>query len=61
MKKYIIDGYIVGVSADDTSSEEYKRMMAAINEKPIAPEGYTYKLKENLEWELCKAEPSGGM
>ena len=61
MKKYIIDGYIVGVSADDTSSEEYKRIMTAIKEKPIAPEGYTYKLKENLEWELCLAEPSGGM
>lgn len=61
MKKYIIDGYIVGVSTDDTNSEEYKRIMTAIKEKPIAPEGYTYKLKENLEWELCLSELSGGM
>jgi hypothetical protein len=63
MEKYMIDGYIVGVSIqeNDTNTEEYNRIKKAIDEKPIAPEGYTYKLKDNLEWELCKKEPSGGM
>lgn len=63
MKKYISNGYIVGVSIQDNSAdtEEYNRIMEIINTKPIAPEGYTYKLKDTIEWELCKAEPSGGM
>lgn len=63
MEKYMIDGYLVGVSIqeNDTNTEEYNRIRKAIDEKPIASEGYTYKLKDNLEWELCEKEPSGGM
>jgi hypothetical protein len=62
VKTYIIDGYIVGISQDrGEDTEEYNRIMNAIKSKPTAPEGYTYKLKETLEWELCKSEQSGGM
>ena len=42
----------------------YERNVDQVNadkNKPIAPKGYMYKLKDTLEWELCRAEQSGGM
>lgn len=52
-KKYVKDGYIIGLGAgEEISREEYGRILAAINSRPAAPDGCYYALKENLEWEL---------
>lgn len=61
MRKIVIDGYIVGVGdkGDEISKKEYLKILEVINNKPSAPTGYTYKLKDTLEWELCEQEESG--
>lgn len=63
MRKVMIDGYIMCVidNGDELTENEYQAIMMAIENKPIAPIGYTYKLKDTLEWKLCKAEQSGGL
>jgi hypothetical protein len=52
------DGYILLVGTNcggqEITQEEYNTIMQVIRNKPEAAEGYDYKLKENLEWELCK-------
>lgn len=56
------NGYIHGVAAGvnpnnaNCAEDEYNRIKAIIKNAPTAPEGYYYRLKENLEWELCKME-----
>lgn len=53
------DGYIVGVVSgvgtanSNATEEEYLAVKALLLRQPEAPEGYLYRLKENLEWELC--------
>jgi hypothetical protein len=63
MRKIIVDGYIVGVGdkENEITTDEYNTILEIISNKPIAPTGYTYKLKDNLEWEICKETKSGGM
>lgn len=39
----------------EISREEYERILFAIEDCPEAPEGYLYRLRENLEWELWEA------
>lgn len=52
-KKYVKGGYIIGIGAgEEISKEEYDTILAAINNRPAAPDGCYYALKENLEWEL---------
>lgn len=60
-KKIIINGYIVGVgrllcdgAAGDLTEEEYTAICRIIAEKPSDPEGYYYRLKNDLTWELCE-------
>lgn len=54
-KKYVSNGYIIGLGAgEEISREEYGRILAAINSRPAAPDGCYYALKENLEWELTE-------
>lgn len=54
--KIIENGYIVLVGincgGEEISEQEYITIMQTIRNKPEAPEGFDYKLKENLEWEL---------
>jgi hypothetical protein len=62
MRKFVVDGYIVSIGnkGNEISKEEYTNILEAINNKPSAPAGYTYRLKDTLEWELCEQEESGG-
>lgn len=62
MRKIVIDGYIVSIGnkGNEISKEEYAKILEAINNKPSAPIGYTYRLKDTLEWELCEQEEAGG-
>lgn len=54
------DGYICGVvkgvSAENANSteEEYAKVRACLENMPPAPDGFCYRLNENLEWVLCE-------
>lgn len=58
------DGYIhsltKGVSAENSNitEEEYTRIKTIIENSPNAPDGFYYRLKDNLEWELCEVSIS---
>lgn len=46
------NGYIIAVEERDA---EYSVIMQKIQNKPTAPDGYTYKLRaDNLEWEMVE-------
>ncbi len=55
------DGYIVsivkGVSSGNITEEQYNEIKEIINTMPTAPEGYYYRLKTDLTWELLKIPP----
>lgn len=57
--KNIIDGYILsigtGVGGEEISQEEYNQLYNLIKSKPCE-EGYSYKLKEALNWEKHEVE-----
>ena len=63
--KYINDKYIIGVGtgagSEEISEQEYNTILDKINNRPEAPEGYSYRLTTAMEWELCevpKNEPT---
>ncbi len=62
VRKIVADGYILGIGdkGDEITEKEYTAILEVINTKPVAPSGYTYKLKETLEWELCEEESREG-
>ena len=53
-----IHGVVMGVNADNgnITEKEYNKIKSIIENAPNAPEGFYYRLKENLEWELCELE-----
>ena len=62
MYKYINDGYIIGVGSgagagSEITEDEYNKILDKINNRPTAPEGFTYRLTTALEWELCELPP----
>lgn len=63
--KYINNKYIIGVgtgaSGEEITKQEYNAILEKINNRPEAPEGYSYRLTTAMEWELCevpKIEPT---
>lgn len=54
------NGYIVLVGTNcggvEITEEEYDTIMQVIRNKPIASDGYDYKLTESCKWELVKIE-----
>lgn len=63
--KYINDRYIIGVGTgsggEEIIEQEYNSILDKINNRPEAPEGYSYRLTTAMEWELCevsKTEPT---
>ena len=54
--KIIENGYLVGIGTGvggiKITEEEYNSILAHIQSCPIAEEGYGYRLKEDLTWEL---------
>lgn len=54
--KMIIDGYLVAVGSGsggtEITAEEYAELLNIIRTKPVASEGYDYRLKTDLTWEL---------
>lgn len=58
--KYIVNGYILYIGKGNKEIQitegEYNKILDIIHNKPQAPEGHDYMLKENLEWELIEVE-----
>ena len=56
--KIINDDYIMAVGIGngyiEITENEYNEILTAIDNMPIAPQGYEYKLKNNSTWELCE-------
>lgn len=54
--KIIENGYLVGIGTGaggiEITEKEYNSILAHIQSCPIAEEGYGYRLKEDLTWEL---------
>lgn len=50
------NGYIVafGKAENETANEEYKRLQEIMKSKPVPIDGYDYRLKTDLTWELFK-------
>ena len=69
--KMIENGYIIaiGIGFDDVeiTADEYAAILKIIQSKPIAENGYAYRLKEDLTWEMVEihitepTEDEGGM
>lgn len=63
--KYINENFIIGVGigsgGEEITEKEYNSILEKINNRPEAPEGFSYRLTTSLEWELCevsKTEPT---
>lgn len=63
--KYINDKFIIGVGTgtggEEITEQEYNSILDKINNRPKAPEGYSYRLTTSLEWKLYevpKTEPT---
>lgn len=60
------NGYIVSISTNagviEITAEEYNTILDTIKNRPTAPSGFDYILKEDLTWELSHAlEVEGGI
>lgn len=59
--KIINNGYLVaignGSGGVEITETEYNSILGIIHNKPTAPEGYDYRLKDTLEWELYELPP----
>ena len=60
--KIVDNEYISGIGrgniGDGIGKNEYSHLLEVIKSSPIAPDGYTYKLRaDNLEWELVELPP----
>ena len=40
----------------EITAEKYDEILAILRNRPIAPDGYGYRLAESLEWELYELE-----
>lgn len=54
--KTISDGYILsigtGAGGEEITEAEYNTIMSVIRSRPAAADGYGYRLKTDLSWEL---------
>ena len=55
-QKIVENGYIAsiakGANNGNITEEEYNAILSVIRNKPTAPDGFDYKLREDLTWEL---------
>ena len=56
--KILQDDYILsvgkGAGGEDLTESEYTQILDSIRNKPTAPDGYGYRLKSDLTWELLE-------
>lgn len=58
--KIIIDGYVAALSdggGEPITETEYNEILSVVRNRPTAPDGYEYKLKTDLTWELAELPP----
>lgn len=59
--KYIADGVIwyigTGLGDDEITEQEYAEIYAVIESRPEPPQGFDYRLKADLTWELVELPP----
>lgn len=41
----------------EITEAEYNEILSMLRNRPIAPDGFAYRLTENLEWELYELPP----
>ena len=55
------NGYIIsigtGFGGTEITEQEYAEILAVIRNKPTARDGYDYRLKTDLTWELVELPP----
>lgn len=57
-KKYEKDGNILCLGiGEEITEDEYNKILDKINNRPTAPEGFTYRLTAALKWELVELPP----
>ena len=58
---YIV-GVVAGVSAGNSNCNEAEYMMVrdVLRHRPEAPDGYYFRLRNDLEWELCRVPEISG-
>lgn len=61
--KNIEGGYITSVSTGnaghtEVAQAEYENILAVIRNRPTAEDGYTYKLRTDLTWNLVEEPPT---
>lgn len=56
--KRVKDNYILMIGTNcggtEITENEYNNILTIVKNKPIPEEGFDYKLKDNLEWEIFK-------
>jgi len=59
--KIVIDDYILALSnrnGTEITESEYNAILQKIQNKPLDPEGYQYRLRaDTMEWELVELPP----
>ena len=59
--KKITDGYIIAVGKGEDGviidEQEYKHLLEISKRRPTPQDGYDYRLKEDLTWELYELPP----
>lgn len=62
--KEINEGYITSIATQigdgngNITESEYNALLDLIHNKPTAPEGFDYRLKTDLTWELHELPPT---
>lgn len=46
-----------GVGGGEITEAEYSELLGIIRNRPTAPDGFDYRLKADLTWELAKLPP----
>ena len=59
--KNVEDHFLVSVSTgagmEEITQEEYRHILSVVRSSPEAGEGFTYRLKTDLTWELVELPP----
>ena len=60
--KTVENGFVVAVGdsivGEEITEAEYNEIVAILHERPTPPDGYDYRLKDDLEWELVELPPT---
>ena len=59
--KIVADNYIVAIGTGNGGEEitetRYNEILSMLRNRPVAPDGFDYRLTKELEWELYELPP----